>query len=240
MSLLQSLPHMLQTGTDAVIDNVRTYCKANQYDSARKLLSAALVADPDNARLHFWLGKTWHHCNKFTEALAAFNLALKADANCAEAAICLIALYCDLGRYQDGIELYTQLRRYHDPARGLHKLALHKLAQQHMRCGDLYVQMGKRPEAQREYQRALLLARDNSTCRLRLAVSCYFAVSLDRGREEIDTVLAAEPEHFEALLWSGLAFYQQDDQQRATEQWEKARRLRPQDATVRALIRMNA
>ncbi len=230
---------MPQTETDAVIDNVRIYCKANQYDSARKLLTTALVADPDNARLHFWLGKTWHHRNRFTAALAEFNLALKADPNCAEAAICLVALYCDLGRYQDGVELYTQLSHSHDPASGLHKLALHKLAQQHMRCGDLYVRMGKKPEAQREYQRALLLDRDNSTCRLKLAVSCYFAVSLDRVIEETDAILAAEPEHCEALLWSGLAFFKKNNPARASEQWEKARRLRPHDTTIRALLRAN-
>ena len=230
---------MHQSETDSVIDNVRIYCKANQYDSARKLLTAALAADPDNARLHFWLGKTWHHCNKFTEAMAEFNLALKADPSCAEAAICLVALYCDLGRYQDGMELYTQLSHSHDPASGLHKLALHKLAQQHMQCGDLYAHMGKKPEAQREYQRALLLDRDNSTCRLKLAVSCYFSVSLDRVIEETDAILAVEPEHFEALLWSGLAFFKKNNRERAAEQWEKARRLRSNDATIQALLRTN-
>ena len=227
---------MLQTETDTVIDNVRTYCKANQYNSARQLLTAALAADPDNARLHFWLGKTWHYSNKFTEALAEFNLALQADPNCAEAAICLVALYCDLGRYEDGMELYNQLSQHHDPASRLHKLALHKLAQQHLRCGDLYAHMGKKPEAQREYQRALLLARDDNTCRLKLAVSCYFAISLDRVIEETDAILAAEPEHCEALLWSGLAFFKKNNQERAAEQWEKARRLRPDDKIIRALL----
>ena len=231
---------MLQTETDTVINNVMIYCKANQYDSAHKLLTAALTTDPDNACLHFWLGKTWHHRNKFTAALAEFNLALQADPNCAAAAICLVSLYCDLGRYQDGMELYTQLSHHHDPASGLHQLALHKLAQQHMQCGDLYAHLGKKPEAQREYQRALLLDRDNSTCRLKLAVSCYFAVSLDRVIEETDAILAAEPEHFEALLWSGLAFFKKNNLERASEQWEKARRLRPNDATVLGLIRTNA
>lgn len=230
---------MFQTETDAIVDNVRIYCKANQYDSARKLLTTALAADPDNARLHFWLGKTCYHCHKFTAAMAEFNLALKADPNYAEAAICLVALYCDLGRYQDGTELYAQLSHSHDPASGLHKLALRKLAQQHMQCGDLYMHMGKKPEAQREYQRALLLDRDNSTCRLKLAASCYFAVSLDRVIEETDAVLAAEPEHFEALLWSGLAFFKKNDRERASEQWEKASRVRPHDTTLRALLSMN-
>lgn len=227
---------MLQTETDAVVDNVRIYCKANQYDSARKLLTTALAGDPDNARLHLWLGKTWHHCNKFTEAMAEFNLALQADPNCAEAAICLIALYCDLGRYEDGLELYAQLSQHHDPASGLHQLALHQLAQQHMQCGDLYARMGKKPEAQREYQRAILLDRNNNTYRLKLSVSCYFAISLDRVIEETDAILAVEPEHFEALLWSGLAFFKKNNRERASEQWAKARRLRPDDATIRALI----
>ena len=230
---------MHQSETDSIIDNVRIYCKANQYDSARTLLTAALAAEPDNASLHFWLGKTWHHRNKFTEALAEFNLALTADPNCAAAAICLVALYCDLGRYQDGMELYTQLSHSHDPASGLPKLALHKLAQQHLQCGDLYAHMGKKPEAQREYQRALLLERDNSTCRLKLAVSCYFPVSLDRVIEETDAILAVEPEHFEALLWSGLAFFKKNHRERASEQWEKARRLRSTDMTVLALLSTN-
>ena len=230
---------MHQTETDSVIDNVRIYCKANQYDSARTLLTEALASDPDNAHLHFWLGKTWHHSNRLTEAMAEFNLALKADPNCAAAAICLVALYCDLGRYQDGMELYTQLGRGHDPASGLHTLTLHKLAQQHQRCGDLYCSMGKKPEAQREYQRALLFDRHDHTCRLKLATSCYFAISLDRAIEEIDVILAAVPEHFEALLWSGLAFYQKNNHERAAEQWEKARRLHPTDATLQALLRMN-
>ena len=230
---------MHQSETNSVIDNVRIYCKANQYDSAHKLLRAALANDPDNARLHFWLGKTCHHRNKFTEALAEFNLALKADPYCAEAAICLVALYCDLGRYEDGMELYTQLSHSHDPASGLHRLALHKLAQQHQQCGDLYMHLGKKPEAQREYQRALLLVRDDSTCRLKLAVSCYFSVSLDRVIEETDAILVAEPEHFEALLWSGLAFFKKNHQERAAEQWEKARRLRPHDALIRALLKVN-
>lgn len=226
---------MPQNETDSLIDNVRVYCKTNQYDSARKLLNAALADDPENARLHLWLGKTWHYSSRFTEAMAEFNLARKADPHCAAAVVCLIALYCDLGRYQDGLELYAQLS--HDPASGLHDLALRKLAEQHVQCGDLYVRMGKRPEAQREYQRALLLDRDNHSCRLKLAVSCYFAVSLDRVIEETDTILAADSKHFEALLWSGLAFYKQQDSDQATERWEKARRLRPTDDTVRALLK---
>ena len=235
----QGLPHMRHTETDSVIENVRVYCKANQYDSARKLLTAALASDPDNAQLHFWMGKVWYYSNRFTEALAEFNLARRADPRAAAAAIGLVALYCDLGRYQDGLELHAQLHQNYDPASGLHTLVLHRLAQQHVQCGDLYAALGKRPEAQREYQRALLLDRDNHACRLQLAITCYFAVSYDRVIEETETILAAQPDNFSALLWSGLAFCQKHDHERASEQWEKARRLRPSDPTVAALLQVN-
>lgn len=226
--------------TVSLINNVRTYFKANQYQSAQKLLEAALETDSRNEHLHFWLGKSHLHQHNFPESLAEFNLTLEINPHHAEALICLVATYCDLGRYQDGMEIYNKLVQQHDPTTDLNKLAMLKLKEKHVACGDLYLELGKKTAALQEYQKALLLDQQDGDCRLQLAVSCYFATNLDRAQAEIASVLATDPDHFEALLWSGLCFYKREDRERASEQWEKARRLIPTEAKVKSLIRMNA
>ncbi|HOB33220.1 MAG TPA: tetratricopeptide repeat protein, partial [Verrucomicrobiota bacterium] len=50
--------------------------------------------------------------------------------------------------------------------------------------------------------------------------------------EILQTVLATDPQHFDAQLALGMAFYRLGDYRRAIEEGHKARRLRPGDQLV--------
>lgn len=225
--------------TASVLANVRTYFKVNQHHNAEKLLRAALTDTPTDAELHFWLGKAYYHQNKFGEALVEFNASIDHNPLHAEALVGLLMTYCDLGRYDEASELSIKLQRRPDPVTKLPALVASKLSDHHRQTGDLYVKVGKINSAIREYQQALAVDKKAHDCRLQLAVSCYFPHDTAKSLLEINTILAQQPEHFEALLWSGICYLYLHDSDRAYQQWEKAHVIAPHDPRLQALRRMN-
>ena len=228
-----------KANTNSLIDNVRLYFKIKQYYSAEKLLNTALQNGIDNATIRFWLGKSLHLQQKLTAALAEFNRVIEAEPSHPEAMLCLIATYCDLGRYEDGWELQQNLLRNQNPSDKLDAIARQRLRDCHRSTADLYANLGKRIEAIQEYQRALSYDRNDHDTRMRLATTCYYPDNIPHAQDELAAVLADDPEHYEALLWSGLCYYKQNDPDMATEQWERAYRLLPLDNKVQALQQIN-
>lgn len=230
---------MQQSSINALIDNVRLYFKIKQYYSAEKLLTTALQNGIDSTLVRFWLGKSLHLQHKLVAALSEFNRVLEVNPSHPEATLCLIATYCDLGRYKDAWELQQKLLRNQNPTNKLDSIAQQRLCDHHRRTADLYAALGKRTEAIQEYQRALSYDRNDNDTRMRLATTCYYPDNLAHAQDEIAAVLADDPEHYEALLWSGLCYYKQNDPDMATEQWERAYRLLPLDNKVKALQQLN-
>ena len=229
-----------KANTRSLIDNVRLYFKIKQHHSAQKLLRMAIENGIDNADLRFWLGKTLHHQRQFTEALAEFNRALEHDPYHAETFIAMVATYCDIGKYEESHELYHKLMQAYEPTSRLHAFSLAHLRDCHRTIADLYADLGKSTEAIQEYQKALLCDHRDHDSRLCLAIRCYFPDKLERAQKELAIILAQEPEHYEALLWSGLCFYKQDNVDMASEQWERAYRLMPLDSKIKAFRQINA
>jgi superkiller protein 3 len=81
-----------------------------QYDEAIAEYRKALQLEPENARVHFGLGKIYYNEKQlYHEAVAEYERAIQLDPKFVEAHLSLGEIYEEKGLYQDAITRYGQV-----------------------------------------------------------------------------------------------------------------------------------
>ena len=69
---------------DALPPNIEALFNAGQYRQAVVALQAAVEGDPENASLHYWLGRSFFEIHDFSHSISSFEGAIKFDASRSE------------------------------------------------------------------------------------------------------------------------------------------------------------
>jgi tetratricopeptide (TPR) repeat protein len=81
-----------------------------QYDEAIAEYRKALALEPENARVHFGLGKIYYNEKElYHEAVAEYERAIQLDPKLMEAHLSLAELYEEKGLYQEAVARYGQV-----------------------------------------------------------------------------------------------------------------------------------
>ncbi|MDH5643925.1 MAG: tetratricopeptide repeat protein [Gemmatimonadota bacterium] len=191
------------------------------------------------ADAHHLMGLSYHLIGQPDKALESFAEALKLNPRYHEAHIHRGIVLNELGRRDEALEAFSSAEEHEMQNReGLPGHVASKLANQHAQLADAYHEAGALAEAVNQYRTALKLGPTFHDLRYRLAKLLLEAGRALEAKEELETLVSAQPDKVEARASLGLAWYMAGDLAQAEGQWNKARELDPDNSRVHAYLAM--
>ena len=226
-------PHELIELAPDAIDRARDRFAMCDYHGAVLLLEEAIGAGCLYADAFNLLGLSLALVDRPLEALTAFDRALAQNPRYIEAHLNRGVLLNGLGRTAEAEASFALAEEFGRPdATGYPTMVGNRLANAHAVLAAEYRAAGALDEAIAQYRRALELRPTYVDIRVALARVLLDAQRYPAAADELDQVLAAQPDQVEALLLRGLAAYFAGAFNTAMANWDRAAAADPADRRV--------
>ncbi len=193
--------------------------------AAERHVRAAIAGDPDEAALHFHLGRVLRLQQQNDEAVTTLREALRLDPHLVAARQALVALLLESGRLDDVLVLNRQAVELHpDDADAQYDL------------GNALSLAGDFSAAHDHLARAVALRPDHFAARYRLGVTLMQFTRIDDAIAQFQAVIALQPAMAEAHYNLGLAEAMRGRLPDAAARLREAARLAPDDSQTHALL----
>jgi tetratricopeptide (TPR) repeat protein len=192
-----------------------------QYALAEPILEQLIVSDDPSAETYHMLATIYFDKGKFKKAIRTYRRALEIDPTFSDASVGLSILLNDLGRYEEGKQVFINAQAAADNrSQGADAYAFERLAMKHDEIGELYFQSKRYEEALKQYEEALKLTQKRNDVRMKI-IECHLRMdNSERGLPELRSLILEQPSFLPARLKLGLVLYQSRRVPEAIEQWE--------------------
>jgi tetratricopeptide (TPR) repeat protein len=225
--------HELMDLTPDAVDRAREHFAVRDYHAAVLLLEEAVAQGCCYADAFNLLGLSLALVDRPLEALAAFDRAVAQNPRYVEAHLNRAVLLNGLGRTAEAEASFALAEEFGRPDEtGYPAMVGNRLANAHAALADEYRSAGALEEAIAQYRRALELRPTYLDIRVSLARALLDAQRFAPAADELDCVLAAQPDQLEALLLRGLAAYFAGALNTARAIWDRAATAHPDDRRV--------
>jgi tetratricopeptide (TPR) repeat protein len=197
---------------------VRERFARGELGGARAPLEDLARRYPRYADLHYMVGIVREREADLDGAAESLERALELNPSYAEAALALITVCEQLGRYERSREIGAHLQP-RLASEGLDATTRGKLANLHAALGDAYREVGELREAIEAYRKALDRCPGFHDIRQRLAVALREAGLPARAIAELQRVLRANPEYLDARVQLGVTYYTLGRTAEARSEW---------------------
>jgi tetratricopeptide (TPR) repeat protein len=177
-----------------------------------------------------------HSQKGLTERAAeSFEKALAINPRYTEAALNLFVTYNDLQRFNDAERVFAQAaaQARHEQ---LDPFVTGKLANEHARLGDTYLQLGRHDEALTEYRKALALRPEFADVLAKVGVVLRETGRIDEAIAAFGQAKQANPAYVPAYIHLGVTYYAQGRFDQAAREWSAAQALDPSNRAVQAYV----
>ncbi|MGD1075686.1 MAG: tetratricopeptide repeat protein [Thermodesulfovibrionales bacterium] len=201
---------------------------SGKYEEAEPILQEVIGLNPDYADVWDKLGIIAHLNGLLQAAAEHFEHAIRINPRYTEASLNLSITYNAMGEFQKAQDVFSIAAQIaHPTPSSIDPFALGKLANEHFKIGNIYLDLGMYDEAIEEYHRALRLRENASDIRTKLGIALR-----SKGRYEealVHFVKAKEinPDYGQAWIQLGLTYYMKGLIGNAIEEWENALRQNP-------------
>ncbi len=217
---------------------VTLYLGLGRFDAAEKLLRATINDFGPLSNLLNLLGIACLRQSKFADAIKFFRQAFRENPAFIEAALNLSILLCDMSEYEEASEVFAQTVAQTKSSRNRPELVMGRLANHHVRCGELYEESALFADAIQEYRKALTLFAKMPDVKLRLGKLYFRTAQREKAQLELEDLVRHFPEDFEAHMWLGIVYHKLGRYDLAKVHWEKSKTLAPNDLAAHALARV--
>ena len=229
----------MQVSADHLLAQARERFAVQDYYGAAHLLEEILETGRSFADVHHLLGLSLALLGQSERALAQFERALELNPRYIEANVHRGILLNQLGRDAEAEASFrAAVAHGEDGTAGHSRPVAAKLANLHAELGEAYAEAGALSEALEEFRRAVTLGPAFHDLRYRLARLLLEAGRPLEAREELEAILAEQPDFLDAAASLGLAYYLSGDAAGAKEWWTRCQRRRTPDARVDAYLAM--
>ncbi len=226
-------PRELIDLTPDAVERARDRFAVGDYHAAVLLLEGAIGAGCLFADAFNLLGLSLALVDRPLEALTAFDRALAQNPRYIEAHLNRAVLLNGLGRTAEAEASFALAEEFGRPdATGYPATIGNRLANAHAHLAAEYRSAGALDESIAQYRRALELRPTYVDVRVALARVLLDAQRYTVAADELDQVLAAQPDQIEALLLRGLAAYYAGALNTARASWDRAAVADPADRRV--------
>jgi tetratricopeptide (TPR) repeat protein len=229
----------MHVSADHLLAQARERFAVQDYYGAAHLLEDVLGSGCSFADVHHLLGLSLALLGHSERALEQFERALALNPRYIEANIHRGILLNELGRTEEAeASLRAAVTHGETGPGGYSRPVAAKLANLHAELGGAYAEAGALNEAIEQLRRGVTLGPTFHDLRYRLARLLLEAGRPLEAREELEAILAENPDSLDAMASLGLAHYLAGNADLARELWARCQNRQSPDARVNAYLAM--
>ncbi len=236
---------MDKSNTASVLREVKRLISINRLNDARVLIQPLIMDHRNDHRVFSLLGNIYHRQGEFSRAIKNYKTALDINSRDVETAINLALIYNDLGKYEQGAELYSQAINVMKEIGANNSGNTEKnedtnsmFAAQHANLGELYLRYNRAEDALRELERALELAPEAYKFYVELAECLSRLGKRDLAMKKLRFVKAKRPDIYEARVKLGHLIFLEGEIGPAVEEWDSVLKDNPGNVEAKMYIKM--
>ncbi len=209
------------------------------YQEAEPLLREIIKRNPGYPDVLNKLGVISSLKGSMKEAAGYFELALKQNPNYTEASLNLAITYNEMNEFIKARDIFAKAAQIAHPSpAALDPFVRGKLANEHFKLGNKYMDYALYEEAIEEYKKALRLRRDLVDVRTRLGIAFRNKEMFDEAVSQFTMAKELNPAYGTAWVQLGLTYYMQGLTGLAIEEWETALRQNPGLKEARTYLKL--
>lgn len=230
---------MANAFSEEMLSEARREFINGNYKVAEPLLNQLILGNSRNPEIFQMLATISYDKGQFNKAIKTFRRALEIDPTYTDASVGLSIILNDLGRYDEGKQVFEEAKNLLDKRKGQSDPWLEeKLASKHEELADLYFQYQRFNEALEQLLKALKLSSRKTEMTMRIA-ECFVKLGDgERAIRELKTLIKDFPQYLPARMKLGLVFYNLNLIAEATEQWENVLYREPQHGEAKKYLKM--
>lgn len=191
------------------------------YKVAEPMLNQMILQNVKNPEVYQMLATIFYDKGQFNKAIKTFKRALEIDPTYTDASVGLSIILNDLGRYDEGKQVFEDAQRLLDKKSGkMDSYIEEKLAGKHEELADMYFQYKQYAEALEQLFKAQKLSTRKAELSLRIAECHVKRGDTDHAIRELKALIREYPAMIPARLKLGIVYYNMNNLAEATEQWE--------------------
>lgn len=207
------------------------------YPNAEGLFHRILNINPRFADIQNKLGIIYSNTNRLDLATKAFEKALEINPGYTEASLNLSITYSDQGQYEQAREVFERAAKISKAGTNeIDPFIKGKLANEHLKIGNIYTDLKLLDEAIDEYQKAIRLAPNFADIITQLGIACREKGQYDEAIKQFSRAKEVNSRFMPARVHLGLAYYSRGFYGLAEEEWQAALKIDPNNAAVKTYL----
>jgi len=200
-----------------------TLFEEGNYREAEPLLKDILKLNPEYPDVLNKLGVVMSFKGSKEEAVLYFEKALRKNPLYTEASLNLAITYNEMNEFKKAQEVIAKAAQIASPGpNAVDPYISGKLANEHYRIGNIYMDFGMYEEAVEEFKKALRLHRGLVDVRTKLGVALRNLKMFDEAVSQFTMAKELNPDYGPARVQLGLTYYMQGSSGLAMQEWEDA------------------
>jgi tetratricopeptide (TPR) repeat protein len=202
--------------------------EAGKYPEAEPLLKNIVSTHPHYADVHNKLGIIAHHRGDLKAASEYFKKALELNPNYTEASLNLAITYNNMGEFEKGKEVFSRAAQIaHPTPTAMDPFIAGKIANEHYKIGNIYLEFGMNDEAIEEYRKAIRMFPRLPDVHTKLGIALRNKGLIDEAIPYFVKAKELNKHYGPAWVQLGLSYYMKGLTGLAFEEWEKALEQNP-------------
>ena len=207
------------------------------YQNAEGLFHRILSINPRFADIHNKLGIIYNQTNRLDLATRSFEKALELNPAYTEASLNLAITFSDQGKYDQARAVFEAAARISKAGTSeIDPFIKGKLANEHLKIGTIYADLGLLDEAIDEYEKAIRLAPNFADIITQLGIALRAKGRYDEAIKQFSHAKEVNPRFIPARVNLGLTYYSRGFYGLAEEEWQEALKIDPNNAAVRTYL----
>ncbi len=216
----------------------REFIEGN-YLVAEPILNQLILRNTRNPEVFQMLATIYYDKGQFNKAIKTFRRALEIDPTYTDASVGLSIILNDLGRYDEGRQIFEDAKALLDKRKGQADPWLEeKLASKHEELADLYFQYQRFSESLEQLFKALKLSTRKAELGMRIAECHVKLEDNEKAIRELRNLIKDYPQYLPARIKLGLVYYNSSLIAEATEQWENVLYRDPHHGEAKKYLKM--
>jgi tetratricopeptide (TPR) repeat protein len=200
-----------------------------KYSEAEPILINVISMNPKYADVYNKLGVISHLKGNLQEAVDYFERALELNPTYTEASLNLAITYNDMYEFKKSQEVFSLAAQIaHPTPTALDPFIAGKLANEHYKIGNLYLELGMNDEATEEYQKAIKLRPKLADVHTKLGIALRNKGLIDDAIAHFLKAKESNPNYGPAWIQLGLSYYMKGLIEAASEEWEQSLKYNPE------------
>lgn len=229
----------------AVFKEVKRLIAINDLKEAKLLLQPLITEIGNDYRVYSMLGVVYHKEGNFPRAVKNYTRALELNGNDAETAVNLSLIYNDLGKYEQGAQIYAKAVALMRIAKSSVAADVedaedvnYMLSNQHASLGELYLRYNRAEDALREFERAMSLSPRMYNIYAEIAECMSRLGQRKQAIKNLKTLKLKKPDAYEARVKLGHLLFLDGDIGAAVEEWDAVIKENPSNIEAKMYIKM--